>query len=162
MLEPLKANSCNYKLIIFDWEGTLAKCDGCLFTGVKETLQLLIKNGFSCAIATSMCLSRLKNLLTETDIQQYFSYLQSADCGTTKPDPKMLTEVLAHTLYNNNEALMVGDSIYDVSMAENAHIAAVGVLSGTDTKERLANAKPQAILDSVNDLPNYLNLSECN
>ena len=160
MLEPLKVNESAYKLIIFDWEGTLAKCGGSLFNGVKETLQTLAINNFTCAIATSMCLPRLKNLVTQAGINSYFSYLQSADCGASKPDPKMLTEVLTYTLFSSNEALMVGDSIYDLTMADNADIDAVGVLSGADTKKSLMMANPQAILKSVVDLPEYLNIKQ--
>ncbi len=161
MLESVKVkvNEMPYKLIIFDWEGTLAKCDGSLFSGVEKTLQTLVTNNFTCAIATSMCLPRLKDLVEATGVRSYFSDLQSADCGATKPDPKMLLEVLNHTLYNSHEALMIGDSIYDLTMADNANIDAIGVLSGADTKENLMLANPQAILKSVNDLPAYLNIS---
>ena len=161
MLESLEIKKHHYKLIIFDWEGTLAKADGCLFKGIKETLSLLIEHDFKCAIATSMSLNRLENLLDETELQDYFICLQTADSDVVKPDPRMLTNLLDHVFEKAEAALMVGDSVYDLSMASNAHVDAIGVLSGADTKECLALEKPQAILESVNDLPQYLNITLC-
>jgi len=159
MLESNKKDEQQYKLIIFDWEGTLAKADGCLFNGVKEAIALLVENNFKCAIATSMSLGRLNDLLDETEMQDYFTYLQTADSGTTKPDPEMLTEILDYTLDSAATALMVGDSVYDLSMATKANIDVIGVLTGADTGERLALAMPKAILTSVTDLPAYLKIT---
>ena len=158
MLEATKARKRAYKLIIFDWEGTLAKGGNTLIEGVKDLLELLVTKNFTCAIATSMPLSRLQDSIMENELQSYFSHLQAADCGANKPDPKMLLELLHHLSFRADEAVMIGDSIYDLIMAQKAQVDAIGVLSGSDTKEHLLTAAPQAILETVNDLSTYLNL----
>ena len=46
---------------------------------------------------------------------------------------------------------------FDVIMAENAHVASIGVLTGTDTEASLKlGAEKVTILESVSDLPMYL------
>lgn len=158
MLEATKAAKPTYKLIIFDWQGTLATGNGKLIEGVKDLLELLLNKGFTCAIATSMSLSRLQDLISENELPSYFSYLQTADCGAHKPDPQILTKILKRSAFRADEAVMIGDSVYDLLMARNAHIDAIGILSNIDTEENLATMTPRAILETVNDLPTYLNL----
>jgi phosphoglycolate phosphatase len=143
-------------LLIFDWDGTLAKCDGNLIVDVKETLQQLRAAGFTLAIATSMSTNRLMDLLTENDVTDLFSHEQTSEMGFPKPDPKMLDAILLSTATEPEHALMIGDSSFDIQMATDARIKAIGVLTGCDTAEQFQSVQPLLILDSVNDLLNYL------
>lgn len=156
----MSAESCqNGKLIIFDWEGTLGLRGGELVPGTRATLDVLKQNGFDLAIATSMGTDGLLRLLEKHDLASFFSHLQTSEMGYPKPDPQMLVEVLAATAHSANNAVMVGDCSYDLSMAESAHVTPIGVLTGSDNKERLlAAAENATVLDTINDLPRYFNL----
>ncbi len=145
-------------LLIFDWDGTLAKCDGNLINDVKETLQPLHAGGFILAIATSMSSQRLMELLKENDVRELFSHEQTSEMGFAKPDPKMLDAVLLSTGTEADKAIMIGDSSFDIQMATDARIKAFGVLTGCNTAEQFASVQPLLILESINDLLNYLSV----
>jgi phosphoglycolate phosphatase len=144
------------ELIIFDWEGTLGRSSNGLISGVKETLQVLKDHKILLAIATSMSFARLKELITEYELSDFFVHLQSSEMGYPKPDPQMLLAVLEATNCSAESAVMVGDCSYDLTMAAEAHVAAIGVLTGSDSEERLTSASDDVVvLDSVNELPRY-------
>lgn len=149
----------NGKLIIFDWEGTLGLPGGELVPGTRATLELLKQQGFDLAIATSMGTASLHRLVEEHDLTPFFSHLQTSEMGYPKPDPQMLVEVLTSTGHQASDAIMVGDCSYDLSMAEEAKVASIGVLTGNDNKDRLAAAASNVtILDNINSLPEHLKL----
>jgi phosphoglycolate phosphatase len=55
-----------------------------------------------------------------------------------------------------NEAIMVGDTEYDLQMANNAAAYSVAVSYGVHEKQRLLDCKPLTCLDSINDLHQWL------
>lgn len=147
------------QLLIFDWHGTLADNSGNLFPGVAQTLTILKQNNFILALATSMPNARILALLEENNLHNCFAAVQTGDMEYQKPDPQMLYAILASTHHNAAAALMIGDSISDIVMAHEAQLAAIAVLSGCDSKSALELAKPLAILESVNDLLNLLQVN---
>ena len=54
------------------------------------------------------------------------------------------------------EALMIGDTSFDLEMAGNAGCRGIGVLSGGQRLEHLAPHRPVAVLPSVRELPAWL------
>ena len=146
-----------YKLIIFDWEGTLASCDGELFPGLREALALFRENNIDLAVATSMSTARLKGLIADNQLDNYFACLRTSEMGPAKPDPEMLTTILMMTGHEANEALMVGDSTFDMQMAIDANIFPVGVLSGSATAEQLHQIdENMLLLQDASELSSYL------
>jgi phosphoglycolate phosphatase len=55
-----------------------------------------------------------------------------------------------------DEALMIGDTSFDLAMATNAGCAGIGVLTGGQRHEHLEPHRPLAVLPSVRDLPAWL------
>ena len=51
---------------------------------------------------------------------------------------------------------MIGDTAYDLEMARNAGVASVAVGSGVHDRQRLLDLDPLVLLDSVVDLPGWL------
>ena len=156
MPEQFSLTPIDTSLLIFDFAGTLAKCDGKLIKGVKDTLQCLFDRGFTLAIATSMSHTGLNDLLHENGVTELFAHNQTSDMGLPKPDPKMLDAVLLGTATEAKQAIMIGDSTFDIQMAHDADIKAIGVLTGCDTEEQFEVVKPLLVLNSVNDLVPYL------
>lgn len=149
------------KLVIFDWEGTLGLCGGELIPGVKQTLECLTAHKIDLAIATSMSTARLKELVAEHQLADFFVYLQTSEMGFPKPDPQMLIEILESTEHSAANTIMIGDCTYDLIMAEQAQIAPFGVLTGGDNQERLlAAANNVIILESVSELPVFFSLEQ--
>ena len=66
------------------------------------------------------------------------------DCGSSKPDPNMLSGILSRHGLKPDQIAMVGDRIYtDVAMAHNAKAMGVLVLSGETTLDVADKADPQ-------------------
>lgn len=147
------------QLVIFDWEGTLGQ-HGCeLLPGVRETLDILRAHSIDIAVATSMSTARLKELVAEFELSDYFVHLQTSQMGYPKPDPDMLHEILTATNHTLEQAVMVGDSTYDLEMANFAGMAMIGVLTGCDGRDQLTEISSTAvILESVTELPAYYQL----
>jgi phosphoglycolate phosphatase len=140
------------KVLIFDWQGTLANNSGKLFPGVAQTLDILKQNNFVLALATSMPQERIIALLEDNHLDTFFDVVQTGDMGYQKPDPGMLHAILQQISQTANECLMIGDSIADLVMANDAGMAAIAVLSGGDTESTLQMAEPIMILNDVNEL----------
>jgi phosphoglycolate phosphatase len=86
----------------------------------------------------------------------YFAASRCADETKSKPDPLMIHSLLAEFNVPAHRAVMIGDSVHDLNMANNAGIAAIGVSYGANLLEQLQTANPLAIVDHVNKLASHL------
>lgn len=127
-----------------------------LFEGVEETLDRLIEEGFTLAVATGKSRRGLDRALAESGLAKYFSITRCADESANKPDPQMLHDILLSTATEYHKALMIGDTEYDIAMATSADVHSVAVGCGVHDRERLADTSALAVLDSVSDLPEWL------
>jgi phosphoglycolate phosphatase len=98
------------------------------------------------AVATGKSRPGLDRSLRQTGLDQFFHLSRCADEAHSKPHPDMLQQLLAHTGVPASRALMVGDSILDLQMANAAGVAAVGVSYGAHSCEKLQLQNPKAII----------------
>ena len=68
----------------------------------------------------------------------------------------MIEDLLWETGVPADAALMVGDTEFDLAMARNAGVDAVGVLCGAHDHARLASCEPRAILDHTGAIAQWL------
>jgi phosphoglycolate phosphatase len=68
----------------------------------------------------------------------------------------MLLDLLTRTGCPPEQALMVGDTEYDLEMARRAGVDAVGVTWGAHPAERLLACRPAACLDDLRELAAWL------
>lgn len=108
-----------------------------LFPGVREGLKELAESGAFLAVATGKSRQGLQRQLTELNLEHYFTVTRCADETRSKPHPQMLEEILDYTAINPHKALMIGDTTYDVQMAAQAKIAALGVAYGVHQDHEL-------------------------
>jgi phosphoglycolate phosphatase len=134
----------------------LNKTPNYLFGGVKETLEKLRQQGFILALATGKSRRGLDRVLEETEIGHLFQVTRCADETCSKPDPLMLNQILEETGITNHQALMIGDSEYDLQMANNANIDSAAVSYGVHSCEHLLNYRPITCLHSMKDLWEFL------
>lgn len=83
---------------------------------------------------------------------ELFVASRCADETASKPDPLMLRQLLEETSTAAEEAVMVGDTVYDLEMAASAGMASIGVSYGVHKPERLEALKPQAIINHFSEL----------
>jgi|HubBroStandDraft_3_1064219.scaffolds.fasta_scaffold00522_5 phosphoglycolate phosphatase len=127
-----------------------------LFEGVAEMLADLEDRGYLLAVATGKSRRGLDHALEKTGVVGRFHATRTADEAFSKPHPQMLLDVCAAVGVEPREALMIGDTTYDLEMARNAGAAGLGVLSGSHSWEDLAACSPVACLASVVELPAWL------
>lgn len=123
-----------------------------LFPGVAGLLENLRSAGVELAVATGKSRRGLDRALRSSGLQRYFGLTRCADETRSKPDPMMLRQILDHYGVGPAETVMVGDTVYDLEMAQRASIPAIGVTWGVHAVADLATFEPVAIVDEVADL----------
>jgi len=127
-----------------------------LFPGVYEMLVRLNKAGYQLAVATGKGRVGLKAALKATGTEELFCITRCADETASKPDPKMLNEIIQQTNNEKERCLMVGDSIHDLQMAINAHISSIAVSCGAHSTEFLQQYSPLLCLQQPTELLNII------
>jgi len=128
-----------------------------LFAGVESLLSSLRQRGHYLAVATGKGRMGLENALDETGLRVHFDYTRCADETRSKPHPQMLEEIMERLGVEPHETLMIGDTEYDMLMANNAGTAALAVSYGVHDKQRLLACNPLDCVDDVAGLQMWLN-----
>ena len=81
-----------------------------------------------------------------------------ADETRSKPDPAMLQAILDFYALAPHQAVMIGDTTYDLEMAQRIGMPAIGVRWGAHNDEALGRFGPRAIVGSVEELRRELGL----
>jgi len=123
-----------------------------LFSYVSELLELLDKHSYFMAVATGKGRKGLDKVLKETNLQHYFHVTRCADETFSKPNPQMLNEIMSFVGVEADQTLMVGDTEYDLNMANNAGCDAIGIAHGVHDVERLEQCNPIEILQDIKQL----------
>lgn len=126
------------------------------FSGVAELLADLKQQGIKLAVATGKSRKGLDRVLSQTNSHQIFDITRAASETMSKPDPLMLQEILAELDVAVECAIMVGDTSYDLEMAENLNMPRIGVSYGVHSIETLQQYQPLTIAHNVQDLHAYL------
>ncbi len=123
-----------------------------LYPGALEALDRLEAAGFLLGIATGKARRGLDRLLARHDLARRFIVTQTADDAPSKPAPGMVLNCLSATGVEPGDAVVVGDTAYDLEMARSAGAWGIGVGWGYHDRLRLEGAKPVGILDRFEDL----------
>ena len=127
-----------------------------LFPGVIEMLLQLKDKGYQLAVATGKTRAGLTEALQATETEELFCISRCADETASKPDPRMLHEIILHTRTAKERTLMVGDSIHDLQMALNAPISAIAVSCGANSAACLQQYQPLLCLQQTTELLNII------
>lgn len=127
-----------------------------LFDGVADVLAALEARGYVLAIATGKSREGLDRDLAECGLAGRFAATRTVSEARSKPHPQMLLDLLGELRFEPGDALMVGDTTFDLEMAHAAGVDAVAVLSGGHGRPELQAARPRAVLASVRELPAWL------
>jgi phosphoglycolate phosphatase len=128
-----------------------------LYPGARAAVErLAAEPGTLLGIATGKARRGLDHLLLAHDLGRYFATAQTADRHPSKPDPSMLLAALAETGAGAGEAVMIGDTAFDVAMGRAAGMATIGVAWGYHPRERLRDAGADMIVESFDALDDAL------
>ncbi len=124
-----------------------------LFDGVAVTLDALKRAGVTLLIASNNIRSVLERLTSRLNIAHYFDGIICADdVVNTKPSPDIALLALERYGVNGNEALVVGDSTYDMDMGREAGCHLCGVSFGSHTPEMLCERGARYIVDHFSEI----------
>jgi phosphoglycolate phosphatase len=141
----------HYKTVFLDQDQTACP----LFNGVTETLTHL-KQSARLAVATGKARRGLERAWVKTDTKRFFELSRCADEAESKPSSDMLLQIIKEWNIEPEQALMVGDTIYDMQMAENIGMPRVGVSYGVHDKTELLKHKPLSIIDNFDMMKAYV------
>jgi HAD superfamily hydrolase (TIGR01509 family) len=124
------------------------------FPKVRELFERLRADGLQIALATSAREIELETHLRKLDVGDLVDYATSADDAEhSKPCPDIFEAALAGLDdVLPSQAIVVGDTPYDVTAAARAGMKTVAVLSGGFTEETLLQAGAVAVFLDVTDL----------
>ena len=124
--------------------------------GCVDTITGLHRHGFRLGVATNDSTSGAEKTLLALGIAQMFDAAYGYDAvANPKPAPDAIRAFCDLTGLKPAEIAMVGDNGHDLEMARAGGAGlAIGVLSGTGTRETLAAA--DIVLNSIADLPSFL------
>ena len=131
-----------------------------MFPHVAETISAVHDKGVTVTIASSRLIDSLKVFLEDMNLKKYISYVVRADdVENATPAPDMVLKTLKALGYNNNEAIVVGDTRFDILMARNAGVKSIGVTYGNGKPSELRDAGADYIIDDFSDVLNILSKS---
>lgn len=123
-----------------------------LFFGAIELLSNLKEKGYVLAVATGKGRQGLEHNWQHSNTADYFVTSRTADEAQSKPSPDMLNQILTELNLSASEVLMVGDTSYDMAMAEAINMDRIGVSFGVHSPDILKRHDPIAVIDSLEQL----------
>lgn len=130
--------------------------EGVLYDGAVEVLTRLGGGNGVLGVATGKGRAGLSRVLAYHGIDHYFTVLKTADDGPGKPAPDIVLDAMAETGFGEDETYVIGDTTYDIEMAYNAGVTAIGVAWGYHDAERLKAAGAAAVARNFEDIPGLL------
>jgi phosphoglycolate phosphatase len=127
-----------------------------LFDGMAALLEALHDADWQLAVATGMSRRGLDHCLVAHGLTRLFITLQTADEHPSKPHPAMLEAALSEAWAEPAEAVMIGDTAYDMQMARDAGVRAIGVEWGYHAPQELRAAGAEWVAASPAGLQEYL------
>ena len=127
-----------------------------LFAGAESLLAQLHTVEMTLFFATGKSRIGLNRVLAQTGIGHYFVATRCADETASKPHPLMLQQLLAYTNSAAEESIMIGDTSYDMEMAQKVSMPRLAVSYGVHSVDTLQTYQPIAIVDNLYQLHDYL------
>ena len=125
--------------------------------GARRCVEDLKSNGHTIVLASSAKPDELEHYLTLLDARALVdAWTDSGDVERTKPEPDLVLAALEKAGAEPDDAVMIGDSVWDCRAAENAGTRSIGVLTGGFSEQELLEAGASKVFTSVEDLREHL------
>lgn len=124
------------------------------YPGILEAIHELDRRGYLLGVATGKSKRGLHAVVERLQLEGRFVTLQTADdVSAGKPAPDMCLQACAEAGVNPSDAVMIGDTTFDIEMAVSAGARSIGVSWGYHFPEELMDSGAQAIADHGDALP---------
>jgi len=153
---PVERMLAAYRRVVLQLRADAALAEA-PFDGAAELLRELSAHpDVRLGIATAHVLHTLAPALQRFGWQDYFCTLQTADTAPSKPHPGMLLQALSEADVAAADAVMVGDTTFDIEMACAAGVRGVAVSWGYHRPDRLHAAGAARVVYTMTELRDYL------
>jgi len=132
------------------------KNDISLFEGVAAMLADLKSRQHWLTVATGKTRAGLDDALHAAELKGVFDGSRTADETASKPNPRMLQELMNEFGVNPARTLMIGDTTHDLQMALNAGCPSVAVSYGAHEPLAFNDLQPRFVAHSVRELHDWL------
>ncbi len=126
------------------------------YPGVMATLERLQRDGHYLAVATGKSRRGLDRVFANMQLEDFFHSSRCADETASKPHPQMLCELLQEFGLAPQEAVMVGDTEYDMEMAQRLEMPRMAVSYGAHAIDRLRPYRPLLCMDRFDEMLDWL------
>jgi len=123
-----------------------------LFPGASAALDRFAAEGWRLAVCTNKLEGLARQLLEQIGVADRFALIAGQDTfGVRKPDPRHLTETIIGAGGSPKDAVMVGDSDFDIVVARAAGVPVVGVSFGYSPVP-IADLGPDRVISHFDEL----------
>jgi pyrophosphatase PpaX len=124
-----------------------------VFAPALDTLALCHRSGLKTALVTSKNSVELRMFMEKFSHREYLdATICASDVVRPKPDPESARLACERLGVLASEAIMIGDSVYDIRCARAAGVAAVAVCYGSATRDSLESEQPDLVLETPEGL----------
>ena len=123
------------------------------FAGARELIADLKDRGHSVVLASSAKAEEIEHYLDLLDARELAdAWTTSADVEATKPEPDLVNAALERAGTDPGDAIMVGDTPWDVKAAAKAGVPTIAVRTGGFSIDELEGAGAIAVFESIQEL----------
>ncbi|WP_425091651.1 HAD-IA family hydrolase [Tropicimonas sp. S265A] len=120
-----------------------------LYDGALDALEALARvDNVLLGVATGKSRRGLSHMFDAYDLSRFFVTTQVADDHPSKPHPSMVLAALAETGVKASDAVILGDTSYDMEMGRAGGITAIGVSWGYHENVDLLDAGASTVLET--------------
>jgi HAD superfamily hydrolase (TIGR01509 family) len=121
--------------------------------GARQLLEEIKRRGHSVVLASSAKADEVEHYVELLDARTIAdAWTTSADVEQTKPQPDVVNSALQKAGADAKEAVMVGDTPWDVQAAKSARVPTIAVRTGGFGQDELEDAGAAAVFESVAEL----------
>ncbi len=125
--------------------------------GALELLETL-KGKVRIGLASMNNREIINHMLKTRNMQKFFNVVITADdINNSKPNPEIFLKCATKLKCEPSKCVAIEDSIFGVEAAKKAKIAVIAIPTGAYSKEELRKAKPELIVDSLQEKRKILN-----
>lgn len=121
------------------------------YDGIKELLENLKKQGYITAIVSNKVTDAVIKGLEICKINKYFDLVIGLEkLNAPKPSPDGIYQVLKY--FNKSDAILIGDTLFDIKTGINSNIETIGVTWCKTTKEEFISFGATYIVDTPQEI----------
>ena len=119
--------------------------------GARRFLEELGRRGHKIVLASSAKRDEIEHYLDLLDARELAdAWTSSADVERTKPEPDLVEG--AREKIGGGDAVMIGDSVWDIEAAKRAGVPTIAVRTGGFGHDELVAAGAVCVFESINEI----------